>query len=411
MRRHGADPVARADIDPAALALIARRGPEIFATARRYSANLDDAEDAYQRGLEILLTKAPTTAEEELVPWLKTVVKHEAFAIRRQRERQSPVTDSGAPAERPTGEQSTHEHAERYDKLRRGAEALRLLKPQEVRALVLRAEGYSYKQICEITGWTHTKVNRCLSEGRQAFLARVAGIEMGGECERLAPLLSALADGEVGAEELAAIRPHLRTCLACRARLREYRAAPSRVAALVPPAAIAAAAGGDPGPGALRSLLESLAGATQHKAAAIGERAGSLAEVVSAQKVAAVAASAAVVAGGGAAGVEKLRGDEPAKREQAAAEVKPVNEPVEPPPVTKQEALEQPPVEPAAAPPAPQREPPPPPDPANEFSPGPSPTPPPAASAASAPPPTASAPSSGPAGGPASQAGGGEFGP
>jgi hypothetical protein len=33
-----------------------------------------DAEDAYQRGLEILLTKAPTTREEELVPWLKTVV-------------------------------------------------------------------------------------------------------------------------------------------------------------------------------------------------------------------------------------------------------------------------------------------------------------------------------------------------
>jgi hypothetical protein len=30
-------------------------------------------EDAYQRGLEILLRKAPTRREEELMPWPKTV--------------------------------------------------------------------------------------------------------------------------------------------------------------------------------------------------------------------------------------------------------------------------------------------------------------------------------------------------
>jgi Sigma-70 region 2 len=64
---------ARGEIDQAALRLIARRGAEILATARRYAATPEDAEDAYQRGLEILLRKAPTTREEELVPWLKTV--------------------------------------------------------------------------------------------------------------------------------------------------------------------------------------------------------------------------------------------------------------------------------------------------------------------------------------------------
>src|SRR5437016_5381001 len=50
------------------------------------------------------------------------------------------------------------------------AEALGRLKPQEIRALVLKARGYSYREICEITGWTYTKVNRCLTEGRRAFL-------------------------------------------------------------------------------------------------------------------------------------------------------------------------------------------------------------------------------------------------
>ena len=85
----------REERELAALAIVRRHGSAVMATARRYSATPEDAEDAYQRGLEILLTKAPTTDEAELVPWLRTVVKHEAFALRRQRERHSPVTDDG----------------------------------------------------------------------------------------------------------------------------------------------------------------------------------------------------------------------------------------------------------------------------------------------------------------------------
>src|SRR4051812_19574201 len=148
----------RSEVDPAALALIARHGGQILATARRYSSTPEDAEDAYQRGFEILLTKAPTTREEELVPWLKTVVKHEAFAIRRQRERATPAAEGGEPPDRPGPEAAAHDEAERYERLRAGAEALRRLKPQEARCLLLKAEGYSYKEICRVTGWTYTKV-------------------------------------------------------------------------------------------------------------------------------------------------------------------------------------------------------------------------------------------------------------
>jgi hypothetical protein len=48
--------------------------PQIPRRVRGDPATPEDAEDAYQRGLEILLRKAPTTRECELVPWLKTVV-------------------------------------------------------------------------------------------------------------------------------------------------------------------------------------------------------------------------------------------------------------------------------------------------------------------------------------------------
>jgi RNA polymerase sigma factor (sigma-70 family) len=400
----------RGEIDEAAIALLARHGAQILATARRYAASREDAEDAYQRALEILLTKAPTTREDELVPWLKTVVKHEAFALRRQRDRLTPVTGDGEPLERGTAAAATHEQAERYERLRQGAEALRRLKPQEIRCLVLRAQGLSYREICEVTGFTYTKVNRCLTEGRQALTVRLAGIEGGIECTRLAPLLSALADGEADADALALLRPHLKSCLACRARLREFRAAPGRVAALAP-----AALGGG-GEGGLQSALaglqekaealhatvqakaealhaaaqqkaealhaaaqqkaEALLAATQHKAAALGERAHTAAELVAGQKVAALAASAAALAGGGTA-VDHLanhRGPPhpPPTIQQTQAppvESTPVESTPEallspPPAAPDQEATAEPAVPP---PPEPPPEAPPPPDPASEF--------------------------------------------
>jgi DNA-directed RNA polymerase specialized sigma24 family protein len=79
-------------------------------------------------------------------------------ALRRHRERHAPVTDDGELVDRGTPADVTHDQAARYERLGLGAEAMRQLKPQEVRALRLRAEGYSYAEICHTTGWTYTKV-------------------------------------------------------------------------------------------------------------------------------------------------------------------------------------------------------------------------------------------------------------
>jgi RNA polymerase sigma factor (sigma-70 family) len=423
---------ARGDIDEAALALLTRHGGQIMATARRYAATPEDAEDAYQRGLEILLTKAPTTREDELIPWLKTVVKHESFALRRQRERHSPVTDDGHLSDRPTAPAITHDQAERLERLSQGAEALRELKPHEIRAMLLRAEGYSYREICELTGWTYTKVNRLLVEGRQAFLSRVASIEAGGECERHAPLLSALADGEADADQLAALRPHLRTCLSCRARLKEFRDAPARVAGLAPPAGLLAGQGdglrgaAESALASIQQKLDSFMGMAQQRAASVGERAHAMAELATGQKLAAVAASAAAVAGGGTA-VDQLPGPASPPPRPKAAQVKaePVKEEVAvqaaPAPVAEAPAatpLPSPAPGPAPGPaPPPPPPPPPPPNPANEFLPGDAGGSTPTAAAPAAVAPAAPAPTSSdfaPAGGTGGSGGGGaggEFSP
>jgi RNA polymerase sigma factor (sigma-70 family) len=292
---------SRIEIEPVALALIRRRGGDVLATARRYAHSPDDAEDAYQRALEILLTKAPTTNERDLTAWLKTVVRHECFALNQKRARDVPAEHDALDAFAGGDPEYATERAERYARLRVGAEALGRLKPQETQALLLKAEGLSYQEIAAELGWSYTKVNRCLTEGRRAFVARVARIESGAECERLAPLLSALADGEASADDMATLRPHLRGCAACRATLRDYREAPRRVAAIATGGVFVwlgerlAAAWG-----MVRALFE---GAAAHKAA--------------------VVASTVVVAGGGAAAVERIEdapAPAPAKRAAAAPE-------------------------------------------------------------------------------------------
>jgi predicted anti-sigma-YlaC factor YlaD len=73
-----------------------------------------------------------------------------------------------------------------------------------------------------------SKVNRCITEGGRALRKRAAAIEDGQDCERLAPLLGRHADGVIGLDDLPALQRHLRTCLACRARLNALGSAQRR---------------------------------------------------------------------------------------------------------------------------------------------------------------------------------------
>ncbi len=225
----------------AALQLIQSHDAVFRRTSRRYSLCADDADDAYQRALEILLTKAPPIEGEPLIRWMQTVTKREALAVRRQRERlltAAPRYDDELgpdPLDQiPSDGPGPTDAAARRERVARSGEALRALKPQELRALTLKAEGYSYAEIGEITGWTYTKINRCMAEGRKRFLDAFEQIEQGHRCEQLASALSAVADGELRGAEAKEVQVHLRSCGACRAQLRAFRGVPHRVLELIP---------------------------------------------------------------------------------------------------------------------------------------------------------------------------------
>lgn len=223
----------------AAVEMISRYEGALRRTARRYSFDAEDAEDAYQRALEIVLTKAPTTDLRELIRWTQTVTKHEALAVRGSREKLLGYQRGREGAEDPmalipAGGAGPDEQVERREDIARSREALQALKPAELQALGLLAEGYSYVEIGERTGWSQTKINRLLAEGRARFRSLVSSSEDGSRCRQLRPLLSAFCDEETNPREELEVREHLRACARCRATMRTYRAAPRIAVALLP---------------------------------------------------------------------------------------------------------------------------------------------------------------------------------
>jgi RNA polymerase sigma factor (sigma-70 family) len=314
----------------AAVELVTSSSASFERTARRFSLCSHDAEDAYQRGLEILLTKAPTARREELRPWLHTVIKHEALALRRQRERSVCAQDDAAGAEAVAAAgRAPEEAATDRERVQRTAEALAALKPGEMQCLMLKALGYSYDEISARTGFSWTKVNRSLTEGRRRFFERFGDIASGAACREYQPLLSAACDGHAGEEDERILRAHLAACAGCRATLRAYRSAPARLAELLPPAIVLPLLDRT---STLSRISDWFAVTAGERATAIGVKLHHGAEVVSAQKAAAVVASTAAIAGGGAAVQHADRPDAgpPARAERAASSPRPVPSAAEP---------------------------------------------------------------------------------
>jgi len=301
-----------AERDALVVEVIRLHADGLLRLARRHSLGHEDAQDAYQRGLEIFLRHAHRLDPDGAPSWLRTVVKHEAMAVRRVRQRELAPPDMDFDRIESSTTRSPDEQVVAFEMVARSAEALQRLKPQEVRALWLQAQGNSYEEITQLTGWTRTKVNRCLYEGRRSLLERYAGIESGEECERWAPLLSTLVDGEATNAELVELRPHLRACAACRGVVRELHRSGESLRIVLPVGAIvAAAAQVEPAGHVFVKVYETATTWLGERAASSFVRAQLVVDAASASagKATAIAAASAAVAGGGAVALSHEDGD------------------------------------------------------------------------------------------------------
>jgi RNA polymerase sigma factor (sigma-70 family) len=216
-------------------ALLAAHGAALRRVARRWSLCEEDAEDAFQRALEIYVRRLDSVERATEAAWLKVVIRNEALAIRRARGESVGREDVDLDGRVAADLRALEDRLASRERSARSAEALRELKPDEALALLMKAEGHSYQEIAESQGWTYTKVNRSITEGRARFLKSFRAIEEGQACERLAPVLAALAAGSATAAQLREARPHLRHCAHCRAALKAMHVPlRKRVAALLP---------------------------------------------------------------------------------------------------------------------------------------------------------------------------------
>jgi RNA polymerase sigma factor (sigma-70 family) len=149
--------------------------------AERNSLNRDDAEEALQEALIAFVRRFDPEGEAPALAWLTLVLKRECWQRRRGEHldrRAGQEADAGEGegicsrlAQLPDPGRSPQEAAELAELVGEVRGKLACLKPQERRALSLLALGYSYAEIGEITGWTRTKINRCIAEGRAALRA------------------------------------------------------------------------------------------------------------------------------------------------------------------------------------------------------------------------------------------------
>ena len=123
------------------LRTIAAHADSLLRTARRHSICADDAQDAYQRGLEIFIRHAHRLDPGRAGAWLHTVVKREAKALRRSRQRLVGSEEFDADGQEARRLPTPEEQLLSFDMVSRSAEALQRLKPQELRALWLKAQG------------------------------------------------------------------------------------------------------------------------------------------------------------------------------------------------------------------------------------------------------------------------------
>lgn len=215
--------------------LVERYGTEWLASARRAAATPADAEDAYQRAVEKLITTPPAEEDpERIAAWMHVVVKNEALQLRRA-QRQLVDGEFEAIADQIASDRALPED-QALDNESKGwaREALRRLRPDQLRCLLLRADGFGYPAICELTGFSYAKVNRLLSEGRKVARMRDEAIAAGHECERLEPVISRFVDGVLDGQAEADLLLHFDHCGHCKAVARDYAATPRDLAELFP---------------------------------------------------------------------------------------------------------------------------------------------------------------------------------
>lgn len=149
--------------------LIAEHGATLRRQALRHAPSPEAAEEAFQEACVQFLRAYEGPPGLAALRWMQTTTKRCAWAVGRTQRRDLGFADG---VEEGLADHVVRDPAvlvERDEQRRQRVARIERLKPDERTALIMVGLGCSYKEVGERRGWTYTKVNRCVSEGRAAL--------------------------------------------------------------------------------------------------------------------------------------------------------------------------------------------------------------------------------------------------
>lgn len=170
----------RAQVQALADQLYAERRNYLLHIARRNGANGEQAEESLQDAFVLFLDRFDPASEAPPLAWLTLTLKRRCWALyrlqRRAGQQRSARSGEDCSDAELLGGSSRHpdDLLDLAEEIAATRSQLAELKPAERRAISLIAAGYSYSEVGQITGWSYTKTNRCLAEGRAALRKTLA---------------------------------------------------------------------------------------------------------------------------------------------------------------------------------------------------------------------------------------------
>jgi RNA polymerase sigma-70 factor (ECF subfamily) len=144
--------------------------PVLFRYCNRMTGDPDQAEDLTQEAFFRLLDRGAEGTEAGLRAWLFRVATNLARDRSRTRETRRRILSGVPPPEDVPGPERDIDRAEDIQRVR---EALEVLSQRDREMLLLRQEGFSYREIADVAGVSHRSVGTILARALKRFTAEL----------------------------------------------------------------------------------------------------------------------------------------------------------------------------------------------------------------------------------------------
>jgi RNA polymerase sigma-70 factor (ECF subfamily) len=150
--------------------------PSLFRYCNRLTGDPDQAEDLAQEAFFRLLDRGAEGTEAGLRSWLFSVATNLVRDRARTRETRRRILSAFPPPRDDPGPERDLARAETIQRVRT---ALKALSQRDREMLLLRQEGFSYREIAEVAGVSDRSVGTILARALQRFAAELSKEESG----------------------------------------------------------------------------------------------------------------------------------------------------------------------------------------------------------------------------------------